>query len=219
MTLTDTAPAGTLRKLPTKRRHIVDDLAADFLSVAVKSGDRSLQLGQSSLGAVCLRSGAFHECVADKAGMDALEADCLKRNIDTPRLSFPERAGESFAQQDLDLAVIGGGTGFALLAANWRDISQRLKLGGVLLLSNCSRGAVARLADTLYTDPAWAFQDMIGGEIAVYRKVRMSVDDGPAERLDPETSAGAPEPAETAPGLLAGVLRTLFGASPLTRRS
>ena len=151
--------------------------------------------------------------------MDALEADCLKRDIDTPRLSFPERAGESFAQQDLDLAVIGGGTGFALLAANWRDISQRLKLGGVLLLSDCSRGAVARLADALYTDPAWAFQDMIGGEIAVYRKVRMSVDDGPVEHIDPDVPVVAPESGETAPGLLAGVLRTLFGSRPPARRS
>lgn len=219
MTLTDTAPAGTLRKLPTKRRPIVDDLAADFLSIAVKSGDRSLQLGRSPLGAVCLRSGAFHECVADEAGIAALQADCRTRDIDTPRLSVSARAGESGAQQDLDLTVIGGGTGFALLAANWRDISQRLKLGGVLLLSDCSRGAVARLADALYTDPAWAFQDMIGGEIAVYRKVRLVVDDLPAERIDPEAKPAPVEKTEPSPGLLAGVMRTLFKAAPLARRS
>ena len=87
------------------------------------------------------------------------------------------------------------------------------------MLSDCSRGAVARLADALYTDPAWAFQDMIGGEIAVYRKVRLVVDDLPAERIDPEAKPAPVEKTEPSPGLLAGVMRTLFKAAPLARRS
>ncbi|WP_300527007.1 hypothetical protein [Maricaulis sp.] len=217
MTLTDTAPAGTLRKLPNKRASLVDDLAADFLGLVVKPGDRSLQLGQSVLGTTCLKNGAFHECVGDKAAVSALRSDCHSRKVDTPRLSLPSRAGESATAQDLDLAIVGGGTGFALLASNWRDISQRLKLGGVLMLSECSRGAVARLADALYTDPAWAFQDMIGGDIAVYRKVRLIADDVPEERMNPAVEPAVSEVPQEQPGLLSGVLRTLFRASPRPR--
>ena len=61
MTATLTLPAGKMRKLGTRRARIQDDVTADYLAMVVKPGDRTIQIGASDLGAVCLQRGARHE--------------------------------------------------------------------------------------------------------------------------------------------------------------
>jgi|GEM_PF-1461859 len=211
MTLTDTAPAGTLRKLAQKRARLQDDLVADYLATVVKPGDRTLQLGKSQFGVPCLGNGAFHQVLASDAAVDSLRKQCAERGISTDRLQT--RADEISSRQALDLVLIGKGLGFADMAGNWRDLAARLKVGGVLVINGVDRGAAARLADALFTDKDWAFEDMIGGEAAIYRKIRVSETAVEVPERASLKSQPAATPKRRPGGLMAGVLRTLFASA------
>lgn len=205
MSLTETAPAGTLRKLARKRARMQDDLVADYVSTVIRPGDRSLQLGRSQFGATCLARGAFHEVIASDAAMDALKRECQNREVSLDRLTC-QREGDSQRAQ-LDLVIIGKATGFSALASNWKTLAERLKIGGVLVINGVDRGAVARLADALFTDADWVFQDMIGGEAAVYRRIRRT--QVSPQHLDIAEKNGVARERRSG-GLMAGVIRTLF---------
>jgi hypothetical protein len=186
MTKTHNLPAGSLRKLPTRRENVRDDLVADYVGLLTNNSTRVMQLGQSWIAAECERRGARLETTDNRASTE------------------------------LDLLVLGEGLGFSLMAEHWSSASARLKIGGVLLIAASSQGAAARLADTLFIDTNWAFEDMIGGEVAVFRRIRKS-------KQATETPAVATRPAEPSKpqptGLMAGVMRTLFKdrSAPLNR--
>ena len=186
MTKTDTLPAGSLRKLPTQRANLCDDLVADYVGLLMGKTSRALQMGASWIGTECQRHGAT---------LDSIEDD-----NDAP----------------LDLLILGGKLGFSTMAEHWTKASGRLKVGGVLLVTSSSQGSAARLSDTLFIDPNWAFEDMIGGETAVFRRIckpKPLTDTTVA--ISPDKQASTEEPT----GLMAGVMRTLFKdrSAPLDR--
>ncbi|MBO6795582.1 hypothetical protein [Maricaulis sp.] len=186
MTKTDTLPAGSLRKLPTQRENARDDLVADYVGLLMDETSRALQLGESWIGAECERRKAILDTTV---GGDT-----------TP----------------LDLLILGDKLGFSTMAEHWATASARLKIGGVLLVSAASQAPAARLCDTLFIDPNWAFEDMIGGEVAVFRRIRKP-------RTQPDTlkpvTTDTPAATEKPAGLMSGVMRTLFKdrSAPLDR--
>ncbi len=207
MTMETAMTSGTTRKLATKRARIEDDLVADYLTAALKPGDRTLQIGASDLGTVFLQRGAFHEVIAPIAAIDALQTQCERRNIKFDRLRSQSNAASN---SQLDAALIGTDLGFPTMAGNWRLIASRLKLGGVLILMGTGRGSPARLADALISDEGWSLQEMIAGDVAVFRKTSVYDEAETRTRL---SAAGDPRraPRGLKPGLIAGAMRTLFG--------
>lgn len=171
MTMTKAMPAGEVRRLPVKRARIQDDLVADFLTTVVKPGQRTIQVGASDLGAVCLKRGAHHQIVATMGAIEALQAACDRRGIPTDALSGGPAARVEQGAPAFDLAIFGSETGFPAMAANWRHVSGRLREGGVLVLLGADHGACARLADALDLDQSWQLDTRIGGEAAVFRKI------------------------------------------------
>ena len=210
MTMETAITSGTMRKLPVKRRRIEDDLVADYLMAVVKPGDQTLQIGGSDLGTAFLQRGAFHEVIAPIAAIDALQAQCQRRGVKFDRLRGQSSAGSTSERSRLDAALIGPDLGFPSMAGNWRLIASRLKLGGVLVLMGTSHGSPARLADALMSDEGWSLQEMIAGDVAVFRKAGVYDEVETQARL---SQAGDPAraPRGLKPGLLAGVMRTLFG--------
>ncbi len=165
--------AGTTRRIPAKRARIEDDVVADYLALLVKPGDKTLQLGGSDLGTVFLQRGAFHEVIASLAETDILQTQCERRSVKVDRL---RRQAGLMAEPDrspLDVALIGSDLGFPAMAGNWRQIASRLKLGGVLVLMGTAKGSAARLADALGADEGWTLQEMIAGDVAVFRKTKV----------------------------------------------
>lgn len=170
MTIETSLPAGEIRRLPVRRARIEDDLAADYLAMAVQPGDRTLQIGGSELGAVCLRRGAHHEIVAPLGVIEGLQAVCDRRSIPTDALRGGPALRPGSDGGPIDLAIISPDSGFPALAAHWRHIAARLREGGALVLLEANRGAVARLAAALGADTAWVLEQKIGGGTAVFRK-------------------------------------------------
>ncbi|WP_297731994.1 hypothetical protein [uncultured Maricaulis sp.] len=170
MTMTQTLPAGEIRRLPTKRARIQDDLVADYLSTVIQPGQRTIQIGGGDLGTVCLKRGAHHQIVAPMGAIEALQAACDRRAIPTDALSGGPAARSDADAAPFDLAIFGAETGFPAMAANWRHVSGRLRDGGVLVLLGADHGACARLADALAGDSSWVLEARIGGEAAIFRK-------------------------------------------------
>ncbi|WP_291843574.1 hypothetical protein [Maricaulis sp.] len=176
MTMTETLPAGEIRRLPNKRARIQDDLVADYLTTMVQPGQRTIQIGGGDLGAVCLKRGAHHQVVATMGAIEALQAACDRRAIPTDALSGGPAVRAGGSDAPFDLAIFGAETGFPAMAANWRHVSGRLRDGGILVLLGADHGACARLADALEHDPSWVLQGKIGGEAAMFRKVGLVSD-------------------------------------------
>ncbi len=220
MTMQTAILSGTTRKLATKRARIEDDLVADYLTAAVKPGDRTLQIGGSDLGTVFLQRGAFHEVIAPISAIDALQTHCERRDVKFDRLRGQLTAGSGPEYCQLDMAMIGPDLGFPSMAGNWRQIASRLKIGGVLVLMGTGHGSPARLADALMADEGWSLQDMIAGDVAVFRKTGVYDEAETQVRL---SAAGDPRraPRGLKHGLIAGAMRTLFGkrGQRLARRS
>ena len=210
MTMQTAITSGTMRRLATKRARIEDDLVADYLTAVVKPGDRTLQIGGSDLGTVFLQRGAFHEVIAPIAALDALQSQCERRSVNFDRLRGQSSAATNPERSQLDAALIGPDLGFPSMAGNWRLIASRLKLGGVLVLIGTGHGSPARLADALMSDQGWSLQEMIAGDVAVFRKTGTY---DAAETQVRLSAAGDPRraPRGLKPGLIAGVMRTLFG--------
>lgn len=210
MTMQAAINAGTMRKLSNRRASITDDLVADYLSMVVRAGDKTLQIGGSDLGTVFLQSGAFHEVIAPLAALEGFQEACERRSVRADRLQGRPSQSAATGKALLDAALIGADLGFPTMAGNWRSIATRLKPGGVLVLMGTRNGSPARLADALMADPAWTLQDMIAGDVAVFRKTGVVSDADLQARL---SQAGDPRraPRGLKPGLVAGVMRTLFG--------
>lgn len=212
MTATMTLPAGKIHRLATRRTRVQDDVTADFLAMVVNPGDRTIQIGASELGAVCLQRGARHEIVAPVAAIEALQAVCERRGIPTAGL----RGGlAARADGTIDVAIFGADIGFPAMAANWRHISSSMREGGVLILVGADRGAGARLADALAMDEAWTLQERRCGDAAVFRKAR-DVDN--ARTLRALADAGRPDrrPRGVRRSFLAGLVERVFGRRPAT---
>lgn len=199
--------AGDVRKVAFKRAQPKDDLVADYIAIATRPGDKSLQLGRSEFGTEFLRRGAFHEMIAAVDDVDAMQAACERRAISADRLRSASLTGPA---SKIDIALVGEGLGFPVLAGNWRRIASRLRIGGLLILQDADTASGARLADALMADKSWALQEMINGDVAVFRKTAPYCDETSRTGLglvaDP-----ARRPTGLKEGLVAGVLRTLFG--------
>ena len=210
MTTTQTLQAGRIRKAPVRRTRIQDDMVADYLGMIVNPGDRTVQIGASELGAVCLRRGARHDIVAPVQAIDALTADCERRGVATDKLRGSLVARSQDGERAIDVAIFGPDTGFPAMAANWRHVAGRLKEGGFLVLLGADHGATARLADALEEDEAFELQDCIGGDAAIFRKRSAFADERAVQRL-----ASVGNPARSPRGIhgkgIGGVFNRLFG--------
>lgn len=213
--MTATIPAGTIRKIATKYARPQDDLVADYIKTIAKPGDKTLQLGRSEFGTVFLGRETFHELIGPVKEVDALQQRCERRAIRTDRL----RGGNSTDQaESLDIALVGTDLGFPLMAGNWRRIAHRLKIGGVLILQDAATSSGARLADALMSDAGWSLEEMIAGEVAVFRKIAPYCDQR-SRRVLGDASQPQRKPRGVRSSMMAGVLRTLFGTrmSPTLR--
>lgn len=210
MTSAPNTPAGTIRKIATRRANPRDDLVADFIAVAARPGDKSVQLGRSDFGPEFLKSGTFHEMIAPVADLDAMQLACERRAISSDRL---RSANAASPDSKLDMALIGSDLSFPMLAGNWRRIAGRLKLGGLLILQDADSDSGARLADALMADTTWSLEEMIGGNVAVFRKIAPYCDEAGRARLG-EVASPARRPGGLKDGFIAGVMRAIFGPRP-----
>lgn len=205
--MTEIAAPGTIREIAHKYNNAQDDLVADYIATVVKPGDKTLQLGRSDFGTVFLQKLAYHEVIGPMADIDALEMRCERRAIRTDRL---RRGNSGQSTSGLDMAIIGTDLGFPLMAGNWRRIADRLKIGGVLILQDASASAGARMADALMDDRGWELQEMIAGDVAVFRKTAPYCDQRSRKTLV-QASEPRRKPRGVRQSLVAGVLRTIFG--------
>jgi hypothetical protein len=209
MTATTTLSAGNVRRMPVRRQRRQDDVTADFLAMVVKPGDRTIQIGASDLGTVCLQRGARHEVVAPISAIEALQAACDRRSIPTDALRGGVKARSGADERPIDVAIFGADSGFPAMAGNWRHVAASMRTGGVLVLLGADHGASARLADALMKDPAWTLQERVCGDAAIFRKVNPA-DSGRTLELLSEAARPNRRPRGVARGPFAALAARIF---------
>ncbi|WP_203290959.1 hypothetical protein [Maricaulis parjimensis] len=216
MTAITTQTAGRIRKIAQRRVRRQDEFTADYLALVVKPGMRTVQIGGSDLGSVCLKRGARHEIIAPIAAIEALQSDCDRRQIPTNAL----RGGPALRKDEdatpIDLAIIGPEVGFPVMAGNWRHVAAAMRQDGLLILVGADHGSSARLADALMMDPAWVLQERACGDAAVFRKARAVQ---PGRTMESLTAASRPgrRPRGVRQGPIASLINRFFPGKPEDR--
>lgn len=216
MTATTNQTAGRIRKIAQRRTRRQDEFTADYIALVVQPGMRTVQIGGSDLGSVCLKRGARHEIIAPIAAIEALQAECDRRQIPTDALRGGPALRKDDTAQPIDLVIIGPEVGFPVMAGNWRHVAAAMRENALLVLVGADHGSSARLADALMMDEAWTLQERACGDAAVFRKVQ-PVQKG--RTLDTLTQASRPgrRPRGVRRGPLAGLMNRFFPAKPQDR--
>jgi hypothetical protein len=209
MAMTEFNSAKTLQALANKRRNSVDDMVSDFIATTVQPGDNTIQVGNCDLGSIFLQAGAFHHVMGSLVSVESLQGVCERRAIRTERLRGGSMPTESDGETGLDAALLGPGLGFSVLGSSWRHIANRLKVGGLLFMVGAGQGGSARLSDALMADEHWTLEELIGDEVAVFRKIAKSDTKRTQSHLS-HVSDRNRKPRGIKPGFFAGVVRTLF---------
>ena len=184
------------------------DIVVDYLKIIVKPGDKTLQLGECLLAATFVARGAFHEVIGSDAAVFELRRHCADNDIAGGRITCGQNSGNRAGPTSLDAVILGPDLEFSLLARHWESVADRLKVGGVLILTGADISSSARLTDALSHDAGWVLQELIKGDVSVFRKTAHSNNEIATKRL---VSRAAHSPISRAqPGLVAGVLRVLF---------
>lgn len=216
MTATTTQTSGRIRKIAQRRLRRQDEFTADYIALVVQSGMRTVQIGASDLGSVCLQRGARHEIIAPIAAIEALQADCDRRHIPTDALRGGPALRKDDTAQPIDLTIIGPDVGFPVMAGNWRHVAAAMREDGLLVLVGADHGSSARLADALMMDPAWMLQERACGDAAVFRKVEPVQAGRTMESLTKVSRPGR-RPRGVRRGPFAGLMNRLFPAKPQDR--
>jgi hypothetical protein len=209
MAMTEFNSTKTLQALADKRRNAVDDMVSDFIATAIKPGDNTIQVGNCDFGSIFLQAGAFHHVMGSLSSVDSLQEVCERRAIRTERLRGGAMPTNSDVKTGLDAALLGPGLGFSVLGGSWRHIANRLKVGGLLIMVGAGHGGSARLSDALVSDASWTLEELIGGDIAVFRKTAKS-DSQRTQSYLSHAADRSRKPRGIKPGFFAGVVRTLF---------
>lgn len=144
----------------------------DFLGSAVRPGDKVLQLGASNaISAALLDRGAFVNLVAAAASAEAVDAICQLRGCASGRLRLFASIGSSNSAGEVNAVWLSRTPHLAPLAAHFRHAGTRLRTGGTLYLEGLETDHGKALFRQLNKDEAWRLDEVLSGEIAVYRKV------------------------------------------------
>jgi hypothetical protein len=220
MAMTEFNSVKSLHALANKRRNTTDDMVSDYIATVIKPGDNTIQVGHCDFGSIFLQAGAFHHVMGSLSSVDSLQNVCERRAIRTERLRGGSMPTESDGKTGLDAALLGSGLGFSVLGSSWRHIANRLKVGGLLIMVGAGAGGSARLSDALVADDHWTLEELIGDDIAVFRKTAKGDSKRTQSHLSDASNRNR-KPRGIKPGFFAGVVRTLFAkpVANIQRRS
>jgi hypothetical protein len=208
MTKSEPNFADFLRQRAEQYAAAQNDVVVNYLKTVIKPGDKTLQLGACDLAANFVKRGAFHEVAGSDEALADLQRYCDDHDISTERMTVSVSQKE-VAPTSLDAVILGANLEFSILAGRWKSVSERLKIGGVLILTGANISSSARLTDALSHDAGWALHEMLNGDVAVFRKTAGSPNEVASSGLVARATS-QPAASSTQPGLVAGVLRALF---------
>lgn len=166
-----TAPIRRMQRQAMRRRGPLDMALEDFLSESAHPGDKVLQLGEDGgTAAAFLDRGAFVNLVADAGAADRVESICQLRGCSASRLRLFPSVGASIASGEVDAVWLAKTESLAVLAAHYRHANSRIRCGGTLFLDGLTTPHGKTLFDQMSQDMAWRLDEVIAGDVAVFRR-------------------------------------------------
>ncbi|WP_421789339.1 hypothetical protein [Hyphobacterium sp.] len=167
-----TSPWRKFKRTAWHRHAAADLVLEDFLDGAIRPGDKVLQLGAANHVTACmLARGAFMALVAPPACAEAVDAICQLRGCSSGRLRLFASIGGSSNAGEMDAVWLSRTLSLAQLAAHYRHAQSRLNTGGTLYLDGLDTAHGKSLFKQLNKDDAWRLDEVLSGEIAVFRTI------------------------------------------------
>jgi hypothetical protein len=165
------APFRRMQRNSLWRKGPLDAALEDFLTCAVKPGDKVLQLGaDDGIAAAFLDRGVFHNLVAPARSADAVESICQLRGCSPARLRLFESMGGSAMAGEVDAVWLSKTPSMPVLAAHFRHAETRLRPGGTLFLGAITSEHGKQFYKQLLKTDEWQLDELIAGEVAVFRR-------------------------------------------------
>lgn len=153
------------------------DAVLSFLSGFLKPGMRTLETGAGRSTLLFARAGCEHQSVTPSSSeIAAIKASAAQEGVDLAATAFHEGFSQDVLPrlagpvEDLDLVFIDGGHGFPVPAVDFIYTAPRLKVGGVMLIDDVDLWTGDMVVQVLKRDPAWAFEGLMNGRTARFRK-------------------------------------------------
>jgi hypothetical protein len=166
-----TAPIRKMQRQVRRRRGPLEVALEDFLGESAQPGDKVLVLGEdSATAAAFLDRGAFVNLVADAGSADRVESICQLRGCSASRLRLFPSVGASITSGEVDSVWLAKTASLAVLAAHYRHAKSRIRCGGTLFLDGLASAHGKTLFDQMSNDMAWRLDEVIAGDVAVFRR-------------------------------------------------
>jgi len=148
-----------------------------FLGAHLKPGMKTLETGAGRSTMVFAKAGCEHHAVTPSASeIAAIRASADREGVGLSAVSFHEGFSQDVLprlagpEEDLDLVFIDGGHGFPVPAVDFIYTAPRLKVGGTMLIDDVDLWTGDMIVQVLKRDPAWAFEGLLNGRTARFRK-------------------------------------------------
>ncbi|MGB8273751.1 MAG: class I SAM-dependent methyltransferase [Alphaproteobacteria bacterium] len=133
----------------------------EFLDREVRDGMSTLETGAGASTIVFAAKGALHRCIVpDQKQVDRIKSYCSEHGIAVGNVDFvidrSERALPKLVEHKYDLVLIDGGHAFPVPFIDFAYTSDRLAVGGVLIVDDTQIWTGDALYRFLRRQPGWA---------------------------------------------------------------
>lgn len=146
-----------------------------FFKKHVKPGFKTIETGAGCSTVIFALLGARHTCIVPDRGLtERISAYCKEQGIPTDNLTFivdvSEKALPALQEKDFDLALIDGRHGFPQPFLDWYYMTERLKVGGYVVIDDLHVWVCEMLMSLLLAEKDWKLvHESLGG--CVFQKL------------------------------------------------
>ncbi len=173
---TSIAPAPTALHAGGAAAWDASEAVLAWLGRELRPGLVTLETGAGRSTLAFAAAGCAHEVVTPSASeIAAIRTEGALQGLAMEAVRFHEGFSQDVlprldAGERYDVVFIDGGHGFPIPAVDFQYLAPRLKVGGAMLIDDVDLWTGGMIVEVLKRDPAWAFEGLLKGRTAVFRK-------------------------------------------------
>ena len=140
-----------------------------YIAEHVHDGSRTLETGAGASTVLFALCGAMHTCITpDREEVERIKEYCHKHGLSLAKVDFQFDRSDNVLMRSalaesplegLDLTLIDGCHGFPTPFLDWYFLSQRLMVGGTLIIDDTQLWTGRVLRDFLLQEPEWSLHE------------------------------------------------------------
>lgn len=152
-----------------------------FLRAHLESGMRTLETGAGHSTVAFAIAATRHVCITPNRGdAERIRAYCDEIGVSTERVRFIHESSDTALPSGygipevLDFVFIDGAHRFPFAALDWHYTQDRLRIGGIVAVDDCTMPSVRVLHDFLSGEDEWELVEIVG-RTSFFRRIAETV--------------------------------------------